>query len=94
MMGKSVSYVTCEVYMLIGFYTHVVMNKFTCSPDPTPHWRTYFSLGNLTLCLDACPSVEFFVACSGLGSGRPHSLPLIGGIYHAQWALTTRASGI
>jgi hypothetical protein len=43
MMGKSVSYVTCRVTMMTGFYTHVVMNKFTHSPDPASFWRTYFS---------------------------------------------------
>jgi hypothetical protein len=78
MIGKSVSYVMCEVNTMIGFYTHVVMNKFTHSPDPAPRWRTHFSLGNLTLCLDACPSLEVFVMRSGLGPGRPHSLPLLG----------------
>ncbi len=43
---------------------------------------------NLTLCLDACPSVEVFVMHSGLGLGRPHSMPLVGGLYHAQQTLT------
>jgi hypothetical protein len=43
MMGKSVSYVTCQLTMMTGVYTHVVMNKFMCSPDPAPHWRTYFT---------------------------------------------------
>ncbi len=42
-MGKSVSYVTCKVNMMTGFYMHVMMNKFMHSPDPTPRWRTYFS---------------------------------------------------
>jgi hypothetical protein len=37
MMGKSVSYVTCQVTMMTGSYTHVVMNKITRSPDPAPH---------------------------------------------------------
>jgi hypothetical protein len=43
MMGKSVSYVTCQVTMMTGFYMHVAMNKFTHFPDPAPCWRTYFS---------------------------------------------------
>jgi hypothetical protein len=94
MMGKSVSYVMCQVIMMTVYYTHVVMNKFTRSPDPVPRWRTFFSRGNSTLCLNACPSVEVFVACSGLGPGRPHSLPLVGGLYHTQRTLTTRASRI
>ncbi len=42
-MGKSMSYVTCKVNMMTGFFMHEVMNKFTCSPDPAPCWRTYFS---------------------------------------------------
>ncbi len=46
----------------------------------------------LTLCLDACPSVEVFVTCSRLGPGRPQSLPLVGGVYHAQRTLIARAS--
>ncbi len=51
-------------------------------------------LGNLKLCLNACPSVGVFVTCSGLGPGRPHSLPLVGGLYHAQRTSTTRVLGI
>ncbi len=70
------------------------MNKFTYSPDPTPCWRTYFGWGNLLLCLNSCPSKEVFVAHSGLGLGRPHSLPLIRWLYQAQRTLTTRASRI
>jgi hypothetical protein len=42
-MNKFVIYVTCKVNMMTEFYTHVVMNKFTRSPDPASHWRTYFS---------------------------------------------------
>jgi hypothetical protein len=43
MMGKSVSYVMCQVTMITGFYTHVVINKFKCSPDPALCWRTFYS---------------------------------------------------
>ncbi len=90
MMGKSVSYVTCQVTMMTGFYTHVVMNKFTRSPDPAPCWIESI----LILCLNACPSVKVFVMRSGLVPGRPHSLPLVGGLYHAWQTLTARASRI
>jgi hypothetical protein len=34
MMGKSMSYVTCQVTIMTGFYMHVVLNKITRSPDP------------------------------------------------------------
>jgi hypothetical protein len=43
MMGKSMSYVMCEVNMMTGFFTHMVINKFTHSPDPSPRWKTNFS---------------------------------------------------
>ncbi len=48
-MGKSMSYVTCQVTMMTGFYMHMVMNKFTSSPDPAPCWRAYFSWGNFDI---------------------------------------------
>ncbi len=88
MMVKSVSYVTHQVTMMRGFNTHVVINKFTCSPDPALIGGLILAEANLTLSLDACPSVEDFVMRSGLGPGRLHSLPLVGGLYHAQWTLT------
>jgi hypothetical protein len=43
MIGKPVSYVTCQVTMMTGFYAHVIVDKFMHSPDPAPCWRTYFS---------------------------------------------------
>jgi hypothetical protein len=49
---------------------------------------------NLTLCLNACTPVEVFVTRSGLGPGRPHILPLVRGLYHAQQTLTARVSRI
>ncbi len=95
MIGKSVSYVTCQVH-------HDDRVLHACEKWQSPRVPQIPPLvgglilveANLTLCLNACPSVEVFVRCSGCGLGRPHSLPLVGGLYHAQQTLVARASRI
>jgi hypothetical protein len=42
MMGESMSYVTCQVTMMTGFYMHVVMNKFTRSIKSRPSLEDLF----------------------------------------------------
>jgi hypothetical protein len=95
MMGKSVSYVTCQVHHDDRVLHACDIQQSSGVPQILPLVGGLILVEeNLTLCLDACTSVEVFVMRSGLGPCRPHSLSLIGRLYHAQQTLNVRASRI